>query len=392
MRARDKCFSCGEQELVAFYELNSVPVHSCILVPGQKEASAFPHGALRLDFCPACGFIQNSLFRPELLDYSQEYEETQGFSPTFNAFSHRLAQDLVERYDLRGKQIFEIGCGKAEFLALVCELGGNAGIGIDPSAVPARVSADAGAGVEVIRAHYDHRYTHLSGDLVACRHTLEHIQPVARFVELSLISAARTPGAVIFYEVPDTLRILSNAVFWDIYHEHCSYFTPGSLARLFRRAKTSLFELRLEFEGQYVIVVASLDEKTDQQFSLEDDLAQTAALVDTFPDRVEEAIESWRARFHGSFRKKRKVGLWGGGSKAVAFVSTLGLGEELAYVVDINPFKQGLFLPGSAHPVVPPAHLAADPPDLVIAMNPVYVDEIAAEIDAQGVECELVTL
>ena len=40
---------------------------------------------------------------------------------------------------------------------------------------------------------------------------------------------------MVFFELPDTERVLTEAAFWDIYYEHCSYFTPGSLARLFRR-------------------------------------------------------------------------------------------------------------------------------------------------------------
>ena len=49
---------------------------------------------------------------------------------------------------------------------------------------------------------------------------------------------------LVFFEVPDTMRILREGAFWDIYYEHCSYFTPGSLARRFRRTGFDINELK----------------------------------------------------------------------------------------------------------------------------------------------------
>ena len=82
----------------------------------RDEAVSFPRGSLRLAFCGACGFITNTAFDPAPQDYADSYEETQGFSPTFNDFANDLAKRWVERHDLDGKQVLEIGCGKGEFL------------------------------------------------------------------------------------------------------------------------------------------------------------------------------------------------------------------------------------------------------------------------------------
>jgi hypothetical protein len=60
--------------------------------------------------------------------------------------------------------------------------------------------------------------------------------------------------------------------------------------------------------------------------------------------------------------------------------------DEVAYAVDINPHKTGKFLAGTGHPVLGPAELLHDPPDLVVAMNSIYVGEIRAALDAMGLE------
>ena len=73
------------------------------------------------------------MFDSSLQEYCQNCEESQHVSPTFTKFARELAQRWIDRYDLHNKTILEIGCGKGEFLTLICELGNNRGIGIDPT-------------------------------------------------------------------------------------------------------------------------------------------------------------------------------------------------------------------------------------------------------------------
>ena len=46
------------------------------------------------------------------------------------------------------------------------------------------------------------------------------------------------------------------------------------------------------------------------------------------------------------------------------------------YVIDINPHKQGRYVPGTGQKVISPRELAAIRPQIVIAMNPLYTVEI----------------
>jgi hypothetical protein len=76
----------------------------------------------------------------------------------------------------------------------------------------------------------------------------------------------------------------------------------------------------------------------------------------------------------------------------VALLTTAGIGSEVEYLVDINPHKAGKFLPATGHPVVAPGHLRQYAPDIVIAMNPVYVAEIKARLAALDVAAEVVAV
>ena len=73
------------------------------------------------------------------------------------------------------------------------------------------------------------------------------------------------------------------------------------------------------------------------------------------------------------------------GSKAVAFLTTLGAGDEVAYTVDLNARRAGTFIAGTGHRIMAPAALADDPPEALIVMSPIYLPEIKAQLRAMGV-------
>jgi hypothetical protein len=84
--------------------------------------------------------------------------------------------------------------------------------------------------------------------------TLEHIAPTGDFVGTLRRAIGDRTGTLVFFQVPDTTRILADCAFEDIYYEHCSYFSPGSLARLFRHAGFEVLALSTEYQDQYLTI------------------------------------------------------------------------------------------------------------------------------------------
>jgi SAM-dependent methyltransferase len=384
------CTACGSARLRAFYRLAGIPVHSCLLVPSREAALAFPTGDLELVFCEACGFIFNRLFDEGLHDYSPDYEETQGFSPRFRRFMEELWTDQTERHGLGPHStVLEIGCGKGEFLLGLCERAGCRGIGIDPAYRPDRTGDAAVARVSFIQEFYGERHLALEADHVVCRHTLEHIGPVLDFLRL----VRRGRGRSLFFELPDMERILVERAFWDIYYEHAAYFTRGSLARLFRRADFAVTRLAKLYDGQYLLLEA-VPEGSAAAASLpgEDDRERTAMQVEAFALGVREQLGRLGEAAADWHRQGRRAVVWGSGSKATGYLTTLGLRDEVAAVVDINPFKRGRFVAGTGHEILAPQDLEALRPDIVVVMNAVYGEEIAADLRGRGRSPEITAL
>jgi len=381
------CPNCLGAGLSAFYEQASVPAHSVLLMGSREEAIHYPRGDIQLGFCGRCGFITNLAYDPSLQEFSTRYEETQGFSPTFSAFSQGLAKRLVERYDLRQKRVLEIGCGKGEFLTLLCELGENSGVGFDPSYVPGRLPAPKRGEVEFIQDYYSSDYAHYSADFLCCKMTLEHIPNPHEFIDMVRRSLEATPQTVVFFMVPDATRILGEGAFWDIYYEHCSYFTPGSLAHLFRDSGFEVIDLERAYGDQYITITAKAAQGNDQAFpELEASPEATAQLIEAFKQKVGEKLDAWEQFLQKAQKRDERTVIWGAGSKGVAFLTALKGGEQIEYCVDINPHKHSSYMPGSGQQIVSPAALGDYHPDNVIVMNPIYREEVQDELEQMGLQ------
>lgn len=384
------CPNCISAGLSSFYDLKDIPVHSCMLMSSKEEALGYTTSDLELGFCPSCGFITNLLFNSELQSYSTQCEETQGFSACFNTFAKSLAERMIEKYDIRNKVILEIGCGKGEFLALMCELGDNRGIGFDPAYVPQRNPDATGSQIDFIQDFYSEKYTGLQADVICCRHTLEHIAPTFEFMQMIHKTVVDRHETLLFFELPDVMRVLCEGAFWDIYYEHCSYFSAGSLARLFHASGFDLDDLYLDYHDQYLIACARpIHGKSRATLDLEDDMEPLNRAVEEFGQVCSQKVDYWLRTIHGFADDGKRIVLWGSGSKAVAFLTTLKLTDEIEYVVDINPFRHGKNLPGTGHEIVAPKFLKQYKPHKVIVMNPVYCDEIRQELESLGVTAEL---
>ena len=398
VEATPACHACGSGDIQVFYQVKDVPAHSCLMFDTREEALAFPRGDIELGFCRGCGFIGNMRFDAGLHRYSPAYEETQAFSPRFQRFLDEVWDDQIERFGLApGMTALEIGCGKGEFLVGLCERSGCDGIGVDPGYRPERTRTSAAQRIRFIRDFDGPKYAHLHADYVCCRHTLEHIGPVFDFVRLVRETIGERRHANIFFELPDMERVLRQGAFWDIYYEHCSYFTLGSLARLFRSAAFDVRGLYKAYDSQYLMLEAQPAARpTDPRLPLEDDLAAIASLVQRFERQVKDRLQAlsdaasdWRAR-------GRRLAIWGSGSKCVSLISSLNLsrdlGSESLAIVDINPHKHGKFLAGSGFEIVSPDALRALHPEVVLVMNSIYTEEIRHALASRSLHPELISL
>ncbi|MGE0600061.1 MAG: class I SAM-dependent methyltransferase [Dehalococcoidia bacterium] len=383
------CTACGSGNMTSFYEVNAVPVNSVLLLETRKQALEFPTSDIRLVRCGQCGFVFNACFDQRMTEYSGRYESTQAFSSTFAQFNRDLACDLVERHGIREKTVLEIGCGDGEFIRLLCELGRNRGFAYDPAFEPTRHAQSEA--ITFFSEFFDENSSTHDADLVVCKMTLEHIVDVRRFVATMRGAMSDSSNAVVFFQVPNADYVFDELAFWDVYYEHCSYFTADSLGALFRNCGFDVARTWTGYDDQYLMLEARVACRPHECLSANSG-PPAAGGVARFAEEVERQMSGWRDRLQAYYRGGKRIAVWGAGSKAVAFLAAIGESPAIQDMVDINPNKAGTFLPASGYEIVLPERLRESNPDVVIAMNPIYLAEIRRDLDALGINPELVSL
>lgn len=389
------CPACGGRAFMPVVTIKDVPTNSCLMLESRDEAIAYPRGDIDLVFCKDCGFIFNRAFDPKLTEYSERYEPTQAYSPTFLKFHEALAKRLVDNLGLRGKSIVEVGCGQGDFLHLLCRLGGNAGLGFDPALDERRadqvpIRADD---VNIVADFFSSESARaLKADFLCSKMTLEHLPAVDRFLEIAeQVARQSLPGMRLFIQIPEGERILIDHAFWDIYYEHCNYFTEDTLRRLFARHGFAVEDVTREYDGQYLTVVGRHIGKP-YEYGDAAELKRIRDLARSFSAAFAKEIGKWRDLVAERARGGKRVVIWGSSSKGVSFLSALGDNGAISHVVDINPHRHGQFMVGSGHPIIGPDTLPTVRPDTVIVMNRVYEQEITDMLASLGLSPEIFAL
>jgi SAM-dependent methyltransferase len=337
--------------------------------------------------CERCGFVTNVAFDERRMRYADRYENSLYFSPLYRDYAQDLACQLRHQYNLAGGRIIEIGCGKGEFLSMLCEVGDNHGVGFDPS-LPAGEHR-ASDRVTIIGREFGPDDADRPADLICCRQVLEHIpDPVAFLATIRRAIGERTDTAL-FFEVPDFVRALRELSVWDIVYEHCSYFGPFSLEGTFRVAGFDVLSVRQLFGGQFIGIEAKPSASGRGQSTKRTDTRGVREAAVAFAKRWPKRIAAWTTTLSEMASSGRRVALWGAGARGVSFLNILNAGERVECVVDINPRKHGLFTAGTGHAIISPDALPALGTDAVVLTNPIYENEIRSSLKRMGLAPEL---
>jgi SAM-dependent methyltransferase len=293
--------------------------------------------------------VVNQAFRPELMAYDLNYQNEQAVSPAFR--EHLAAVGEVVARRMGRQSIVEVGCGKGFFLEMLLSMGFDV-VGFDPTY--------EGRNPRIVRQYFDPT-AGIRASGIVLRHVLEHIQDPFRFLEL--LRDANGGAGKIYIEVPCFDWISRHRAWFDIFYEHVNYFRLADFRRLFGR----IDESGHLFGGQYLYVVADLSSLTRPQFDPNDHVQLAADFTGSLLVGGQPEAGS------------PPTAVWGGASKGVIFALLRErIGRPVDIIIDVNPAKQGKFVPGTGLEVQGPtaalSRLAAGA--TIFVMNSNYLPEI----------------
>ena len=361
------CPSCGSRSCKMFYESLRVPIHNNLLASSRTEAISVSRGDLTLKLCTSCGLVFNSTFDFSLWRYLSAHEDYSNYMSALEVFQERLANRLVERYAFHGNDIPPISCQSDEILTFVCGLSDHHRD--DDRYISADPVAPSPEGQTTIGVAAD-----LAG-LPCTMMALMQVPDPVRFLTLLRRVLAGRGNMRLLLQVLDFARTLKHIAFWDIQYGYCSYFAPGTLHRLLSAQGFVVSNVWRDFGGQ-VLMVADDNATSSHPRAIVETIADLESLVDRFAHECRQKQALWCEILSRIAGTGKRIAIWGAGSSAAAFLTTLAVGDEVSYVIDPDPSRHGKYTPGTGHRIVAPDAMLTRGPDVVIVMNSVLTFEI----------------
>jgi SAM-dependent methyltransferase len=348
-----------------------------------------PSYPLRVAFCPECTHVQ-LLDRVPPHAMFDEYLYISSASDTLKNHFDELSRTLIERLALPdGAMVVDIGCNDGTLLSAFRRNsdGRLKVVGVDP----ARNLGAAAAHLGIKR--YETLFTagtaagmmceEGGASLITATNTFPHIQDLPDFI--GGLKNLLVPGGYFVAEMHYLGDLLEQVAFDTVYHEHVSYWALAPLQRLMRRHGMEVVDVeRLPIHhGQLRVFVQRQGEGTmrDSVRELlrqeeEAGLRRLETYVD-FAARVQEIRRQLTDTLNGLRRSGSRVVGYGAPAKGNTLLSYLNFGsDQLEYIVDKSPLKQGRYTPGKHIPVVPPSRLTTDRPDYVLLLAWNFRDEV----------------
>jgi 2-polyprenyl-3-methyl-5-hydroxy-6-metoxy-1,4-benzoquinol methylase len=390
-----KCRHCAAPLDLPLIDLGSAPPSNAYLRPDDLHGPEtwYP---LRVLVCEHCWLVQTEDFaRAESL-FSADYAYFSSVSSSWLEHAQRYVAGSVERFGLGPhSHVVEIAANDGYLLQYV-QARGIPCTGIEPTASTA--AAARVKGLNIVEAFFGREQGRTlaqqgqAADLMVANNVLAHVPDINDFV--AGFAALMKPQGVASFEFPHLLRLIAEAQFDTIYHEHFSYLSLTAVVRIFAAQGLQVFDVEtLPTHGGSLRVWAQHTSSGGQPIhpSVAQVLAdeQAAGLCER---RGYEGSQGLQARAeaikHGLLRflldakqSGQRVAAYGAAAKGNTLLNFAGVRPDLIdYVVDRNPAKQGQYLPGSRIPIVPEGRLAETRPDFILVLPWNLHDELAAQL------------
>ncbi len=372
-----RCRSCGAPLSTVFCDLGRTPLSNAFRRPDQAQ-QAEPTWPLKVWACDACHLVQLEEFEAPAAIFS-DYAYFSSYSESWVSHAARYVADVVPRFGLGPSSlVVEVASNDGYLLKHLVQRGVPV-LGIEPAANVARVAEAAGVPTRV--AFFGEA---LARDLVAAGHradllvgnnVLAHVPDLLGF--LRGVEVVLSEQGVASFEFPHLERLVAEAQFDTIYHEHFSYFSLLALGEALRRTGLEAFDVEeLPTHGGSLrvwvsrrgarLIAPAVDALIARERASGLDQSSTWA---RFASRALDVRLGLLEFLVGARRAGKRVVAYGAAAKGNTLLNTSGVGRDLVeYVVDRNPHKQGLLLPGSAIPVYPVERLAETRPDYVLIL------------------------
>ncbi len=386
-----KCRACNAELKHIFVDLGVSPLSNSYLDADKLQAME-PHYPLKVLLCSECWLVQlPAVTRPE--DIFSDYAYFSSFSETWLRHAEDYVEKMIQRFGFdKSHNMVEIASNDGYLLQYFLQRGIPV-LGIEPAANVANVAVEKGIptlvkffGTETAKKMVAEGK---AADLLLGNNVLAHAPDLNDFI--AGMKTVLKPGGVITMEFPHLMRLMAENQFDTIYHEHFSYFSFLSVEQAFARHGITMFDVEELTTHGGSLRIYGRHEK-DETHPVTENVAKLRELelregfdqLETYQGFAKQVEETKRNLLEFLIQAKRdgkSVVGYGAAAKGNTLLNYCGVRTDfLDYTVDLNPRKQGHFLPGTRIPIYAKEKLRETKPDYVLILPWNLKDEIASQM------------
>lgn len=386
-----QCRFCDTLLRHTFVDLGTSPLCESY-VPEDRLNHGEVFYPLHVLVCEECYLVQlDEYVSPE--EIFSEYAYFSSYADTWLEHARQYVEMITERLDLdTTSQVVELASNDGYLLQYFEEKEVPA-LGVEPAENVAQAAIEKGIDTRI--EFFDDETARsmvnegLQADLVIGNNVLAQVPNLNSFV--SGMKRILKPGGVITLEFPHLVRLMEENQFDTIYHEHFSYFSLITTERIFEAHGLTLFDVEeLSTHGGSLRVYGCHDDDssrsvTDRVKSLRDrEIEYGLTDLETYSEFAEQVRATKRQLldFLITARQEDKTVVgYGAPGKGNTLLNYCGVRTDfLDYTVDRNPYKQGMYLPGTRIPIYAPDKIRETKPDYVLILPWNFKDEIMEQM------------
>jgi SAM-dependent methyltransferase len=386
-----RCRFCAAPLQHTFVDLGMSPLCESY-VPSERLSSMEPFYPLHVRLCERCLLVQLEEF-VTAEDIFTEYAYFSSYSDSWVAHAREYVDTAVDRFGLdAGSLVLEVASNDGYLLQHVVERGIPA-LGVEPAANVAAAARERG--IETVVEFFGREVAARlvsagrQADLLAANNVMAHVPDLNDFV--GGMKSVLAPHGVVTIEVPHLMRLVAGNQFDTIYHEHFSYFSFLTAARVLSAHGLEVFDVEqlpthggsLRLYAQHRLdgrqtVTSSVKALADEERELGFDTLEGHA---DFSPRVEDTKWKLLEFLIEARRDGKTIAGYGAPGKGNTLLNYCGIRTDLLdFTVDRNLYKQGQFLPGTHIPIKHPDALEQARPDFILLLPWNLKEEIAAQL------------
>jgi SAM-dependent methyltransferase len=386
------CRGCDSPLSLTFLDLGSSPIANDLIAPKDLN-TVEEHHPLHVMTCNLCGLVQLPEVATREALFRSDYVYFSSYSSSWLEHSRIYTSKMIDLLELSDRDlVIEVASNDGYLLQYFIEQGIQS-IGVEPSSGVAEVAARKGIPtiVDFFGADLAAKLTlEKKPRLMLGNNVLAHVPDLHDFIKG--FSILLDPEGLITFEFPHLVSLIKNNQFDTIYHEHYSYLSITSLSPLFEIHGLKIIDVEsLESHGGSVrIYLANVEStwkikesvgkflKEEARFDPRDDLTWQSLQERTLTVKLDLLQELIRCKKSGI-----KVAAYGAAAKGNTLLNYCGIDSDLiSFVVDLNPHKQGNYLPGSRIPIVGVEQLDENTPDVLLILPWNLAIEIKAQLSS----------